>query len=71
MFRIGDSYKPSFATITGKGDNPINGQCFSKGFHQQLRPQQDTNVERFHGRLDFRSTKLSVKLSHSFWPNGS
>ena len=23
MFRIGDSYKPSFATITGKGDNPM------------------------------------------------
>ena len=22
MFRIGDSYKPSFATVTGKGENP-------------------------------------------------
>ena len=26
MFTVGDSYKPSFATITGRGDNPSNNQ---------------------------------------------
>ena len=30
MFSIGDSYKPSFATITGKGDNPM--ACISWTF---------------------------------------
>ena len=43
MFRPGDSYKPSFATITGKGDNPI--YCYDQrpkrvgddGKHNHLR----------------------------------
>ena len=36
MFLVGDPYKPSFATVTGRGDNP-NDTILSGDFHQPNR----------------------------------
>ncbi len=66
-FLIGNPYKPSFATVTGKGDNPMYTQeiqvnyllnCFSKGF----RINNSRGLVGFNGPESFQGTSLPIMI---------
>ena len=44
-FLVGNPYKPSFATITGKGDNPTYGTQNHEGLDQMIFLQKDGDFQ--------------------------
>ena len=63
MFLVGDLYKPSFATVTGKGPPPkyIHEHSFTIFHHDLNNPVEDDSVKSHHILHNFQSSEFLLQ----------